>query len=31
VSEPRDHAAVLDQAVDLDLNELAGDVWIRPA
>ena len=31
VSAPRDHAAVLDQAVDLDGNELGGDVWITPA
>ena len=28
VSEPRDHAVVSDRALDLDGNQLAGDVWI---
>jgi len=31
VSEPRDHAVVLDRPEELDGNDLDGDVWIRPA
>ena len=28
VSEPRDHAVVSDQVLDLEDNVLGGDVWI---